>query len=236
MSQSLDNIDQLFKGRFIVQPADIVKKLNNCKAYIFDWDGVFNDGYKSDNNSSPFSEIDSMGLNMLRFNHYLRTGINPIVATITGESNALAYTLAKREHFTAVYFKIRNKIDALEHICKLHRLAPEEVAFVFDDILDFSVAPVAGVRIMVPHLSSPSLVEYAVKNNLVDYITHCDGQQNAVREASELFMMISGRYDETISNRVEFTDTYKDYLMHRDSVETSFFTSNELKTIQPVVI
>jgi len=236
MSDQFNDIDKFFKGRFITSPEQLSSKLNKCKAYIFDWDGVFNDGYKNDNNSSPFSEVDSMGLNMLRFNHYLKTGSNAIIAIITGEANHLAYSFAKREHFSGVYFKIKNKIDALEHICKEHDITPAEVAFVFDDILDFSVAPIAGVRIMVPHPSTSSLVEYAVNNNLVDYLTHCDGHQNAVRETSELFMTLSERYNETISNRVEFTDIYRQYLKQRNEVETSFYTSNDLQTIQPVVI
>jgi 3-deoxy-D-manno-octulosonate 8-phosphate phosphatase (KDO 8-P phosphatase) len=236
MIDSFEHIPTLFKGRFIVSPEQLWEKLSKCKAYIFDWDGVFNDGYKNDNNSSPFSEIDSMGLNMLRFNHYLRTGVNPIIATVTGEANNIAYSFAKREHFNAVYFKIKNKIDALEHICKEHDLTPQEVAFVYDDILDLSVAPVAGVRVMVPHPSTSSLVEYVLKNNLADYVTYCDGHQNAVRETTELIMTLSGKYDETISNRVEFTNTYKEYLEQRNAAETSFFTSNESQTIQPVVI
>jgi 3-deoxy-D-manno-octulosonate 8-phosphate phosphatase (KDO 8-P phosphatase) len=236
MMPLFDNIDKLFRGRFIVPPDQLSNKLKKCKAYIFDWDGVFNDGYKNDNNSSPFSEVDSMGLNMLRFNHYLRTGANPIVAIVTGESNHISYSFSKREHLHAVYFKIKNKIDALEHCCKLYNITPDEVAFIFDDILDFSVAPLTGVRVMVPHPSTTSLVEYAVRNDLADYITHCDGHQNAVRETSELFMTLSERYDETISNRVEFTETYIEYLRQRNEVESSFFTSNDLQTIQPVVI
>jgi 3-deoxy-D-manno-octulosonate 8-phosphate phosphatase (KDO 8-P phosphatase) len=236
MIPTFDNIDKLFKGRFILPPAQLSDKLKKCKAYIFDWDGVFNDGYKDDTNSSPFSEIDSMGLNMLRFNHYLRTGNNPVVAIITGESNNLAYTLAKREHFHSVYFKIKNKVDSLNHICKQHNLKPEEVAFVFDDILDFSAAPHAGVRIMVPHASTLSLVEYAIKNDLADYITHCDGHQNAVRETSELLMALSGSYDETISNRVEYSDIYKEYFDQRQSVKTSFYTIDSSQTILPAVI
>jgi 3-deoxy-D-manno-octulosonate 8-phosphate phosphatase (KDO 8-P phosphatase) len=236
MSDSFDNISSLFKGRFIVQPQKIVEKLKKCKAYIFDWDGVFNNGYKDDSNSSPFSEIDSMGLNMLRFNHYLRAGTNPVVAIITGESNNLAYNLAKREHFHSVYFKIKNKVDSLNHICKHYNIKPDEVAFVFDDILDLSAAPLAGVRIMVPHASTLSLVEFAIQNNLADYITHCDGHQNAVRETSELLMALSGRYDETISNRVEYSDIYKEYFEQRQSVKTSFYTIDSSQTILPTVI
>ena len=33
-----------FKGSFITKPAEIQQKLAKVKAYVFDWDGVFNIG------------------------------------------------------------------------------------------------------------------------------------------------------------------------------------------------
>lgn len=219
------NIIKQFQGQFLVSPAELQAKLFNVKAFISDWDGVFNNGMKDDNGSSPFSEIDSMGTNMLRFNHYLRTGTLPVFCIITGEKNKAAYTLAKREHFHAVYYNVKNKKEAFEHICSTYNLHPAEVAFIFDDILDLSVAEVCGLRIMVRHSGNPLLINYATKHRLADYITHNDGHNMAVRETTELLMGISNRYDDTIAERMHHTEIYKLFLAHRNQPETAFYTS-----------
>jgi 3-deoxy-D-manno-octulosonate 8-phosphate phosphatase (KDO 8-P phosphatase) len=225
MTNSLNNLLQQFKGSFITEPKDLQQKLLQVKAYIFDWDGVFNNGKKEDNGSSSFNEIDAMGTNLLRFHHYLRTGTIPQFIIISGENNHAARTLALREHYQAVYTGVKFKTQALEHLCEHANLQPEEVAFVFDDVLDFSVAKVAGVRMMVGRNANPLLTGFAVQENLVDYITHHDGNHHAVREAIELMMGLTGNYDRTISERMNYTETYQQYLQQRNEPEPKFFTS-----------
>ena len=105
----LKHITALFNGRFLTEPVAIQEKLFQAKAFVFDWDGVFNNGAKNENGSSPFSEVDSMGINMLRFNHYLQRQQNPLAAIITGEKNQAANMFAKREHFHSVYYNIKTK-------------------------------------------------------------------------------------------------------------------------------
>lgn len=56
-----------FIGQFVTSEADIAKRLSKAKAFIFDWDGVFNNGFKQGQAGSGFSEVDSMGTNLLRF-------------------------------------------------------------------------------------------------------------------------------------------------------------------------
>ena len=89
----------IFKGSFIASPEELAKKLQHIKAYIFDWDGVFNDAHKSLDQTSSYSETDSMGINLLRFAHYLKQGHSAPVAVITGEQNKVAFGFAQREHF-----------------------------------------------------------------------------------------------------------------------------------------
>lgn len=226
MKDSLNNLLQQFKGSFITAPDEMQQKLLQVKAYIFDWDGVFNNGKKEDNGSSSFNEIDAMGTNLLRFHYYLRTGTIPQFIIISGENNHAARTLALREHYQAVYTGVKFKNQALEHLCKEANIAPDEVAFVFDDVLDFSVAATAGVRMMVGREANPLLTSFAVQENLVDYITHHDGDNHAVREAIELMMGLSGNYERTISERMHFTETYQQYLQLRNLPEPKFYTSH----------
>ena len=220
----LDLVTSVFNGTFVTDAATLAEKLNGIHAYIFDWDGVFNSGAKDDDGCSPFSEVDSMGVNMLRYNHFIRCGTNPIVGIITGESNATAFAFANREHFHAVYFGIKKKADALDHFCAAHDLHPSQVAFFFDDIQDMAVAAACGLRVMVGRSCNPMLIRTAIENNFADYITANDGGNNALREASELLKTISGRYQETILQRAKFTDNYRDYLNSRNVPSPAYFS------------
>lgn len=227
-------ITSLFKGRFITGLDTLQQKLTRIKAYVFDWDGVFNDGYKNDNGSSPFSEIDSMGTNLLRFSHYLRTKTNPVFAIISGEKNEAAFTLAKRESFHAVYYRVKHKASAWEHLANAYGIKPDEIAFVFDDVLDLSAAKLAGLRIMVPHVSTSRLVEFCVQQGLVDYTSSADGHEHAVRESAELIMSLGNNYDDTVQNRMAFSPVYQEYLAARNTVTTSFFTIDPNNAVQAV--
>lgn len=218
-------VTNTFKGAFLTEPQALLEKLSRVKAYVFDWDGVFNSGRKDADGSSPFNEIDSMGVNMLRFNHYLRKNCNPVTAIITGENNPASFTLAKREHFHGVYYNVKHKIDALQHLCHVHDIEPRDVAFFFDDITDLSVAGVCGLRIMVSCASKPLLHALVHNNNLADYITAADGDDQALREAAELLMGLSGQYDDTILQRVHYTDNYRTYITFRNAAVPAFYTS-----------
>src|ERR1043165_1379594 len=139
MESSIQEITALFKGRFLTEPALIQQRLLRAKAFVFDWDGVFNGGFKDEHGSSAYNEVDAMGTNLLRFNHHLRTGKPPVVAVITGENNKAALALSRREHFNAIYCGMRYKGDALKHLCEAHGILEGEVCFVFDDVLDLSI-------------------------------------------------------------------------------------------------
>ncbi|MBS1779306.1 MAG: phosphatase [Bacteroidetes bacterium] len=221
-----------FKGIFVTEPLQLQQRLSHIKAYVFDWDGVFNNGMKDEHGSSPFSEVDSMGTNLLRYNFYLQQKNIPVVAVISGEQNKAANALATRERFHSVYGGVKYKADALAHLCSTFDLHPSEVAFVFDDVLDFSIASQCGVRIMVPRACNPLLIEFAIQRNMVDYLTACEGGNGAVREATELICGLSGMYSEALRNRMDYTDSYKEYLSVRQQCVTHFYTARDGKITQ----
>ncbi|MFT3680554.1 MAG: HAD hydrolase family protein [Ferruginibacter sp.] len=225
-------LEDFFKGDFVSSPVVIRQKMRQVKAFIFDWDGVFNDGRKNLEGHSSFSEVDSMGVNMMRFSHFLLNKTLPIMAIITGENNQLAYSFAKREHFHFVYHKVLHKETALQHLCKQHNISPADVMFVYDDILDLSVAKLAGVKFMIGRSSNPMLLQYATENRLVDYITDNDGSMNAVREVSELIMAFYNNFNLAVDNRTKFSEVYKAYLELKNKETTQFFTSKDNEIIQ----
>lgn len=224
-------MDNLFKGQFHTSYIQMEQKMKQIKGYVFDWDGVFNNGQKDQNGTSPFNEIDAMGTNLIRFGHFLKTGKLPVFIIISGEHNSAAQTLAKREHFNAVYSGFKFKSDAMDHCCQHHALTPENFAFAFDDVLDFSLAQKTGLRMMVHRSCNALLHEFAAENHLVDYTTKNSGNKHAVREISEVLLTLQGNFKETISERMNFSNVYKQYLQHRNSIEPAFFSSiqNEIK-------
>jgi len=228
-------VTEVFKGNFISSLDAIKEKLKNIKAYIFDWDGVFNNGHKFADGSSSFSETDSMGINLIRFNHHLVHNEMASTAIITGEHNLAAFHFSRRECFNDVYYKIKHKESALMHLCEQNNVKPSEVLFVFDDVLDFSAAKMAGVRIMVTHACNPLLIDFAVKNNLVDYITFHEGGNGAIREASELIMHLGGKFDEAIEHRAHFSERYQVYINKRNTCTPGFyiFSNNQIVQQEP---
>lgn len=211
-------------GTFCISPATFSEKLKSIRAFIFDWDGVFNNGTKNELGSSSFNEIDAMGTNMLRFSYYLDKGQLPYAAVMSGEKNVLSFRYGIREHFHHVYFGVKNKKMAFEHFTAMHALDPHEVAFVFDDVLDLSLAEVCGVRILINRTANPLFEKYVTDNQLTDYITAHSGGDFAVREACELLIGIRGNYDTTIHHRAHFSDTYNNYFTLRQQLPTTFFT------------
>jgi 3-deoxy-D-manno-octulosonate 8-phosphate phosphatase (KDO 8-P phosphatase) len=211
-------------GKFITKPIHIAEKLKHIKAFVFDWDGVFNNAQKNEHKSSTFNEADSMGTNLLRFSYFLLNQHLPLTAIISGERNSMAIYFCEREHFTACYYKITDKIIALNHFCETHQIKPHQVCYVFDDVLDLSIAEAAGIRIMVNRKANPLLVQYCIKKKLVDYLTAHESGNFAVREVCELIIGLNKNYDEAVTHRKEFTETYKNYLNMRQSLNNALFT------------
>lgn len=227
MNSSLDHVANLFEqkgGEFVTPPFVMAQKLKKIKVFVFDWDGVFNEGEKGGQNTSGFSEIDSMGTNMLRFTSWLNTGQQPISVIMTGANNQAAYDFATREHFPLVYFKVPNKQKALDHLCARFDVQPEEIAFFFDDILDVAVARKVGLRIFIRSTAKILFSTFVSNHKYADYNTAFSGGQHGVREACELIIGLMNEYDEVIQKRIEFDSDYQTYLTQRNQLSTAFYT------------
>ncbi len=222
------NIFEGLGAEFVLPQYKMSEKLQTIKAFVFDWDGVFNKGEKKADGSSSFNEIDSMGTNLLRFSFYLQHTKLPLTAIISGEKNESAFYFSKREHFNSSYFKIPNKILGLEHFCEQNNIKPHEVCYFFDDVLDLPVARVAGLRIFIPRKASSQFTNYVKQNHLADYLTGNTSADFAVREACEMLMTLNGMFDKAITLRMNYDDIYKQYIEARNSTATNFYSlSNE---------
>jgi 3-deoxy-D-manno-octulosonate 8-phosphate phosphatase (KDO 8-P phosphatase) len=212
-------------GIFLSSQDVISEKLQSTKGIIFDWDGVFNNGIKGSESASGFSEADSMGLNMFRFNQWRLTGKIPITCIITGENNSSAVEFAKREHLHAVYSRFANKITALNHLSKTYTISFRELAFVMDDILDLSASSQCNLSFCIRRNASPLFQEFVSTVMPCDYITANEGGKHAIRELCEMLIGIGGQYKETIQSRIFYDEAYKQYITERNLINTEIETS-----------
>ena len=231
----MSHLTQVFTeigGEFILPEASLIEKMKHIKAFVFDWDGVFTDAGKDHLLQSRFNEADSMGTNLLRFSYYLHHKTLPTTAVISGEKNSAAFTLIDRERFHASYSKFANKIDAAKHLCETHHIELNQIVYVFDDVLDLGLADECGLRIFIPRNANPLFNEYVLKHHLADYKTGSAGGNGAVREACELMIGLNENYEQVITDRKNYSDTYCNYLELRKSTTPIYFASQNSKVME----
>jgi 3-deoxy-D-manno-octulosonate 8-phosphate phosphatase (KDO 8-P phosphatase) len=205
---------------FLLPAAELGARLRKVRAFVFDWDGVFNVGAKGDGLSSSFSEADSMGTNLLRYALWREHGELPVCAIVTGADNPTARQFATREHFSAVYSGIANKAEALAKLCAAYKLESSQVACVFDDANDLPMAAHCGLRFLVRRAASPLLQDYARRHGLCDYVTAAVSGVYAVREVAELSIGLLGAYDDVLDSRIAWDDAYARYFSARQAAPT----------------
>ncbi len=216
-----EQIEETFKnigGKFITPAVELQKKLQKIKAFIFDWDGVFNNGSKASAEGSNFAEPDAMGLNMLKLDYWLRNNKLPYTFVVTGEENKIAQYLVQRERMNAAFYRCKFKVKALERICKENSLKPEEIAFVFDDILDVELARSCGASFQINRNSNPLFNQFLENTKSCDYRTGTKGGDSGVREVCELIIGLTGNLNQAIETRIEFTGKYTDFLNERNLI------------------
>lgn len=217
----IEQIGEYFRqlgGTFFAAEQSIAAELAHVRAFVFDWDGVFNNGIKNTHTGSPFSEADSMGLNMLRFDYWRRHGQMPIVIILTGANNLTAVEFANREHLDGVFLNYSDKKRALDRFAERTGLAFSEMVFILDDILDLSAARHCRLAFAVRRRASPLFTAYIRDSNICHYLSACEGGEHAVREITELMIGLGGDYRATIEARIDYGEEYRTYLALRKAI------------------
>ena len=210
-------------AQFITSSDIFLTKIPQIKAFVFDWDGVFNLGNKGVNAPSSFSEPDISGINLMRYTYYLHYGEIPAVVIITGEANENSVKLANRENFNFVYQKVVNKVDACIDVMSKLNIVAGEVACVFDDFNDSSMAQICSLRYLIQRTSSPIFTHYLINNNFCDYITAHKQPENPIREICELNMALLGKFEDAVNSRTHFDEIYRKYMGKRAMITPDFF-------------
>jgi len=212
-------------GQFILPSKEIASKLKNIKAFVFDWDGVFNDGIKGEGKTSGFSEADAMALHILRYAYWRLTGAVPIIAIITAQKNESAVKFAEREHLHKVYYNYKDKYVPVELLCKEYNISKENIASAFDDIIDYPLAMSTQLRFLIRRKASPLFHKYFTEHKLCDYVTGCESPDHPIREIVELIIGLLGIYDEVLISRFTEKDKYKQYWDLRNAVKTELIAN-----------
>ena len=173
-------------------------------------------------------QLNSKAVPHVEYRRRLQTRkiVQPISFYLTCSPPA-AFTFIDRERFHGSYSKFANKLEATKHLCETHCIEPNQICFVFDDVLDLSLAEVAGFRIFIPRKANPLFNEYVIKHQLADYVTGASSGESAVREACELLMGLNGNYNEVITERKNFSETYSSYLTLRKATTPVYYTMQD---------
>jgi YrbI family 3-deoxy-D-manno-octulosonate 8-phosphate phosphatase len=143
-----------------------------------DVDGVLTDAgmyYGADGEVlKKFNTRDGLGLARVR-----EAGV--AVAIISGEDSAIVHARATKLKIDQVFSGVANKLDVVKDLAASHNIAPEEIAYIGDDLNDLSAMKSVGFPCAVADAADPI-------KDAAQYVTHRRGGDGAVREVCELII------------------------------------------------
>lgn len=168
---------------FIAQRAAAVKLL------VLDIDGVLTDGRviygDQDREIKVFDIKDGSGLTYL-----MRAGLK--VCLISGRKSAVNRMRAKELGIEEIHEDAKVKLPILQEVMARSRLAPEQVAYMGDDLIDLPCMRAVGLAL------APADAVREVKA-LAHWVSSKPGGRGAVRQACELILRSSGAWEEVIA-------------------------------------
>lgn len=120
----------------------LLEKARKIKLVVTDIDGVWTDAkmyYSADGEMmKAFNTYDGMGTYLLH-----KAGIP--TAIITGENSAPVIARAEKLKLKDVYIGVKDKLSVFDELLTKYNLKPDQVAYIGDDINDYSVMQIAGL-------------------------------------------------------------------------------------------
>ncbi len=163
----------------------LLAKARVIRAAVFDVDGVMTDGrlyYSEDGSESKaFHTRDGLGLKGL-----INQGFG--VGVITARQSGIVARRMQElgiEHFIQ---GCRDKQAGLKEMASRLALAPDELAYMGDDLVDWPALRQAGLK------CAPADANDWIRDR-VDVVTTANGGRGAVREICELILAAHGRLD-----------------------------------------
>lgn len=164
---------------------DIAERARAIRMVIFDVDGVLTDGslFLDDDGREykAFNSHDGLGMKMLK-----ASGV--AMAFITGRRSGVVAKRAASLGITEVYQGAEDKLPAFLELLARTGLAPEQCAFMGDDVVDLPPMRRCGLAVTVPS-ATPLVKQHA------QYQTTRESGHGAVRELCELIMQAQGTFE-----------------------------------------
>jgi 3-deoxy-D-manno-octulosonate 8-phosphate phosphatase (KDO 8-P phosphatase) len=173
-------------------PKTVFQLAANIQLLLMDVDGVLTDGklYNVPGSTGDMVEtkaFDSQDGIALQWLHWkgIHTGI------ISGRVSPAVVTRCKQCHVQYVYQGHIEKVPLYEKILTASGLAPEQIAYVGDDLTDLVVMRRVGLAI-APANARPDVKRYA------HFVTASVGGRGAIREVCELLLQAHGHWEEIL--------------------------------------
>lgn len=164
----------------------VMRRAERICLLILDVDGVLSDGFIYMGNNGEelkaFNVRDGYGIRCV-----LTSAIE--VAVITGRKAKLVADRCKTLGITQLYQGQTDKRLAYQDLLAKLAIAPENVAYIGDDLIDWPVMAQVGLSVAVAD-AHPLLIPRA------DYVTRIKGGHGAVREVCDLLLLAQGKLDE----------------------------------------
>lgn len=162
------------------------EKLKDITTFVFDFDGVLSDGKVW---VLPDGEqIRATGVkDGYALQYALRKGYRvAIISGGIGESMRLRY---QRFVGMEVFLQVHDKLVVFDQYIKKHNISPDEVMYMGDDIPDYNLMKLCGVK------CCPSDACEEIKS-IADYISHQKGGDGCARDIIEQTLKAQGRWME----------------------------------------
>jgi len=171
----------------------IINLAKNLQLIIFDIDGVLTNGtlFIGDDGQEykAFNSKDGHGIRML-----IECGIQ--AAIITGRKSNVVKHRMHDLGVEIVFQGYRDKRPAFKELLQKTGLAPEQIAYMGDDVVDLPVMTQVGMAIAVQD-AHPFVLQHA------DYVTEKPGGCGAAREAIETILQAQGKLQDKLSSYLQ---------------------------------
>lgn len=169
-------IESLMKNRENMMDNRI--RLPEIKMFLTDCDGCLTDGgmYYSEKGDElkKFNTHDGLGFALLKKNGII-TGI------ITGENMELNQKRAEKLKLDILQSGCNNKVECIKMLCKQYKIAPENVAYVGDDMNDLEAISFVGFGCCPTDACSRV-------RKIAKHITNAKGGEGVIREIVDFML------------------------------------------------
>lgn len=160
------------------------EKLLKVNTFVFDYDGVLSDGYvlvTSDGDALRTANVkDGYAMQLAIKKNYR------IVIISGGYSESMKRRLESLK-ITDIFLGVDKKIDVYKEYLQTHKLLPENILYMGDDIPDYEIMLTAGV----PTCPADAVEEI---KRVATYISHQPGGHGCVRDVIEQVLKVQGKW------------------------------------------